>query len=121
MSTTTTFDLDRLAAAIESRDAGGQVELYADDAVVRVVDRLSQPGAPRMLRGRDEIAAWIEDTCSRDMTHSVSHRVADANGAAFIVDCRYPDGTSVICAAHLSLDGGRITGQTVVQAWDEAE
>jgi hypothetical protein len=121
MSTTTTFDLDRLAAAIEGRDAAAQIEQYADDAVVRMVDRISQPGAPRMLRGRDEIARWIEDLCSRDMTHSVSHRVADGTGAAFIVDCRYPNGTTVICATHVSLEGGRITGQTVVQAWDEEE
>jgi hypothetical protein len=121
VSTATAFDLGRLAAAIEARDAGAQIEQYADDAVVRIVDRISQPRAPRILRGRDEIAAWIEDTCSRDMTHSVSHRVAGASGAAFIVDCSYPNGTSVICAGHLSLEGGRITAQTVVQAWDEEE
>lgn len=32
--------------------------------------------------------------------------------------CAYPDGTRVFCAAMIELAGGKITKQTVVQAWD---
>jgi hypothetical protein len=121
MSTTTTpkFELDRLADAIVARDAADQIPLYAGDATVTISDRISQPGSPRVVSGRDEIAAWIRDTCGREMTHDVHSRVQDDDGAAFILACRYPDGTRVICATVLELAGGLIAKQTVVQAWDE--
>jgi len=54
------------------------------------------------------------------MTHSVKHRVLDAGGAAYTEACRYPDGTNVLCATVIELDGGVIAGQTVIQVWDEA-
>lgn len=41
--------------------------LYADDAVVTLVDRSNTPSSPCTLRGRHEIRRWIEDTCDRDM------------------------------------------------------
>jgi hypothetical protein len=119
MSTTTTFDLAQLTRGIETRDADGQVALYAPDATVTVADRNDQPGSPLVLRGRDQIRPWIEDVTSRDMTHSVGHAVQDDHGAAYTVSCRYADGTNVLCATVLELAGGLITGQTVVQVWDE--
>jgi ketosteroid isomerase-like protein len=119
MSTTTGFNLTVLKDAIEARDAATQLELYAPDAAVTIIDRISQPGAPRVLRGREQIAAWIEDSCSRDMTHDVRQAVRGEDGAAFVLACRYADGTNVACATVLGLAGGLIADQTVVQAWDE--
>jgi hypothetical protein len=55
----------------------------------------------------------------RDMTHKVHHRVHDETGAAYTQACRYPDGTNVLCATVIELDDGLISGQTVVQVWDE--
>lgn len=121
MSTTTTkFHLADLTGAIQARDAASQIELYAPDATVTIIDRIAQPGAPRVLSGREQIAAWIEDTCARDMTHEVRNAVGDRDGAAFLLACRYPDGTSVVCATLIDLAGHQISAQTVVQAWDEA-
>jgi hypothetical protein len=116
---TTTFDLERLTRAIEARHHAAQAEQYRDDAVVTIVDRISQPGAPRVIRGRSEIATWLEDTYSRDMTHSVTHRVTGEGGAAFVVACRYPDGTNVMCSTIIEPVDGLIARQIVVQAWDE--
>ena len=76
--------------------------------------------APRVLHGRDEVAAWIQDSCGREMTHAVEHAVVDGRGAAFSEACRYPDGTNVLCATVMELRDGQIARQTVVQAWDEA-
>lgn len=118
-TTTSTFELGRLADAIEARDATRQIELYAPDATVTISDRLSQPGTPRVIHGGEAIASWIKDTCAREMTHSVQSRVQDDGGAAFVVACRYTDGTNVVCATVLELAGGLIAKQTVVQAWDE--
>ena len=120
MSTTVTFDLDRFTRAAEERDASTQLSMYGPNAVVRIADKISQPGAPRVLGTREEIKDWLEDIYARDMTHSVKHRVLDTTGAAYTQACRYPDGTNVLCATVIELDGGVIAGQTVIQAWDEA-
>jgi hypothetical protein len=121
MSTTTTsrFDLERFARAAEERDAATQLSMYGADAVVTVVDKLTQPGSPRILRGREEIRAWLEDMYGRDMTHAVQHTVNDATGAAYTQACRYPDGTNVLCATVIELAGDAIVRQTAVQVWDE--
>ena len=119
-TTTTTFDLVRFTRAAEERDAATQLSMYGPDAVVTINNKISQPGSPRVLRGREEIQAWLEDVYGRDLTHSVKHRVADDTGAAFTQACRYPDGTNVLCATVIELDDGVISGQTVLETWDEA-
>lgn len=120
MSTTTTqFDLARFTRATEERDASTQISMYAPDANVTVIDRVTQPSSPRLLHGRTEIEGWIVELTARDLTHSVQHAVNDESGAAFTVDCRYPNGTRVLCATVLQLAEGAIAQQTVVQAWDE--
>lgn len=120
MSTITTFDLDHFTRAAEERDAVTQLSMYGPDATVRIVDRITQPGAPRVLRTREEIQRWLEDLYGRDMTHSVQLRVANDGGAAYTLACRYPDGTNVLCATVIALQHGQISDQTVVQVWDEA-
>jgi ketosteroid isomerase-like protein len=123
MSTTTTaaptFDLDAFKRALEERDASTQLAMYGDDAEVTLVDRVARPSAPRVLRGREEIRAWIEDVCARDMTHRVQQTVQDDGGVAFTEACRYPDGTAVACATVLEIANGLVARQFGVQAWDE--
>jgi hypothetical protein len=120
MGTITTFDLDRFTRAAEERDASAQLSMYGADAVVTIANKISQPGSPRVLRGRGEIGAWLEDMYTRDMTHKVQHTVSDESGAAYTQACRYPDGTNVLCATVIELGGGVISGQTVLETWDEA-
>ncbi len=119
MSTITTFGLDRFTRAAEERDAATQLSMYGPQAIVTIADKITQPGAPRVLRTRDEIKGWLEEMYGRDMTHSVKHTVEDDTGAAYTQACRYPDGTNVLCATLIALDGGHISEQTVVQVWDE--
>jgi hypothetical protein len=118
-STATAFDTAAFRRAIESRDAGAQLELYADDARAELVDRENPPSRPRVTSGRDELRDYLEDVTSRDMTHEVSSLVVDGDSGAFTVDCLYPDGTRVLCMATIALRGGRIAGQRCVQVWDE--
>lgn len=119
MSTATTFDLDRFTRAAEERDASTQLSMYAPDAKVTIVDKLSQPGSPVILSTRGEIKGWLEDMFGRDMTHKVKQQVQDDDGAAYTLACRYPDGTNVACATVFRVDGDRISDQTVIQVWDE--
>jgi len=119
MSTITRFDLARFARAVEERDAATQLSMYAQDATVTIVDKITQPGSPRVLGTRAEIREWLQDTYGRDMTHQVGHAVNDESGGGFAVACRYPDGTNVVCLTVFKTDGGRIAEQTIAQVWDE--
>jgi ketosteroid isomerase-like protein len=105
--------------AIESRDGRMLASFYADDAVLRVIDRNNPPSRPREVRGKSAITRFWDDICSRAMTHDVSFNVAEGDRLAFSQACAYHDGAKVFCIAVLDLKGGRIAQQTMVQAWDE--
>lgn len=117
--TQTMFDLAGFTRATEEHDAGYLIGLYADDAEVRVIDRLHPPSHPAVFTGRAEIAPWLEDTHSRDMTHTVRSPVAAPGRVALTTECLYPDGTQVLCACTAELQDGLISKQSVVQVWDE--
>ena len=112
---------EALRRAVEERNVAAQLALYAADADVRLVDRICTPRSPRVLRGRDEIRAWLEDVCARDMTHRVQTPVVTDRAIAFTQACRYPDETSVLCATVLELRDGLVVRQVAVQAWDEQQ
>jgi ketosteroid isomerase-like protein len=105
--------------AIEGRDGRMLASFYADDAVVRVIDRNNPPSKPREVRGKSAINTFWDDICSRAMTHKVDASVAEGNRLAFTQACTYPDGVKVFCVAMIEIKGGKIAEQTVVQAWDE--
>ena len=107
-----------LKRAIEGRDAGTLSGWYADDAVVRIIDCNNPPSKPRELRGRASIAAYYDDVCSRAMSHAVEFGLVQGDRLAFTQACAYPDGSRVFCAAIIELAGGKISRQTVVQAWE---
>src|SRR5439155_14042255 len=89
----------RLKRAIESRNAGALAGLYAEDAIVRVIDRDNPPSKPRDLEGKSAISAYFNDVCGREMIHKVESGVAVGNRLAFMQNCAYHDGTKVFCSA----------------------
>jgi ketosteroid isomerase-like protein len=107
-----------LKRAVEARDAEALAGMYADDALLLVIDRDNPPSSPRRLTGKAAIASYFTDVCGRDMTHMVENGVASGNRLAFTQSCTYADGTKVFCSAMLDLKSGKIAQQTVVQAWD---
>ncbi len=116
---TATVNGATIKRAIESRDSHMLSSFYADDALLRVVDRNNPPSRPREVKGRPAISAFWDDICSRAMTHEVQMSVAEDGRFAFSQACTYPDGMKVLCLAFCDLKGGKIARQTVVQAWDE--
>lgn len=113
------FDLDALQRGIEERDAARLIELYADDAELRLVDRVNPPSSPRVLHGRAAIADYLDDICGRDMTHRVEHLMTDGDTVSFTESCAYPGGSRVLCSATIDLSDGRIVRELGVQVWDE--
>jgi hypothetical protein len=116
--TTTTPDVSTLQQAIETRDAASVVAWYTDDAVVTLVDRDHPPANPSVLTGTTQISAYYTDICGRNIDHRLDQLVVDATGLAYVQLCRYPNGARVTCATVAELSGGRISRQTIVQAWD---
>lgn len=107
-----------LRKAVESRDTDGMKALYADDAVLTIIDTTNPPSRPRIMKGAGEIGAYLADVCGREMTHKLDCGVIQGNSLAFLERCTYPDGMSVVasCTAEFGPDG--IRSQTTVQAWD---
>jgi hypothetical protein len=112
------INVANLKHAIETRDARTLASFYANNALVRIIDCDNPPSKPRELKGRGAIVAYYDDVCSRAITHSVECGVAQGDRLAFTQSCAYPDGARVFCAAMLELADGKISRQTVVQAWD---
>ncbi|MFL6028027.1 MAG: nuclear transport factor 2 family protein [Friedmanniella sp.] len=116
--TTISTDLPDLKAAIESRDAEAVSAWYAHDAVLTIVDRDHPPADPTVYRGREEIGSYFAIICGRNIQHAVDNLIATEDGLAYTQRCRYPEGAGVVCNAVAHLTDGRISTQTVVQAWD---
>ena len=112
-------DLNTLRQAIEQRDAELLVGLYADNAVVRIIDRFHPPSAPLELLGKQAISDFMHDIYQRDMTHRIEDEVVGENRLSFNEACQYPGGERVLAATVLDLQHGKIIQQITVQAWDE--
>ena len=113
------IDFTKLKMALENSDAKSLLELYADTATMKIVDRNRPPSSPMVVKGKENIDAFWRDVCSREMTHKVTHEVLGADRVSFIEECLYPDGCRVLSAMTLNLSGGRIIEHVTVQAWDE--
>jgi ketosteroid isomerase-like protein len=107
-----------LTRAIEGRDAKTLAAFYADDALLRIIDHDNPPSKPWEIKGKQAIASYFDDVCSRAMSHHIESSVTNGQTLAFTQACTYPDGTKVWCAAMLDIKDGKIVRQTAIQAWD---
>ncbi|MCX4903109.1 nuclear transport factor 2 family protein [Streptomyces sp. NBC_00878] len=115
------FDTETLRRGIEGQNASALLSLYADDAEMRVVDRNTQPSHPKVMHGREQISAMLDDVYSRDMTHKLEQCVIQGDHVAFTESCQYADGVRVLASSMVSLRDGKIVDQTVLQAWDDQD
>ena len=115
----TSFDFEALRHGIEQLDAELLINLYADDAELRIVNRYTTPSSPRELHGKEQITEYLRDVCGRAMTHRIEREVVGEDRVAFNEACEYPDGTRVLAATTLELQDGKIVQQVNVEAWDE--
>ena len=113
------LDFEALRRAEEQRDFDAMLDLYADDAEIRIVNRNTPPSSPYVLRGKEEIAEYLKDAFSRDMKHRVENEVVGEDRLSFYVNCEYPDGMRVLGAETVDVRDGKIVLQTEVVAWDE--
>jgi hypothetical protein len=110
--------VQQLARALELSQADVLAELYNDQATMRIVDRERPPSKPLIISGREKIAEFWRDVCSRD-THQVTNIVAAEGAVSFVEECLYPDGCRVLSAMTLKVKNAGIEDHLTVQAWDE--
>ena len=72
----TTLSVTSLKRAIEGRRESALASLYANEAIVQLIDRDNPPSRPRSLKGKGVIASCFEDVCGRDMTHEIEAGVS---------------------------------------------
>jgi hypothetical protein len=114
------IDIEALRHAYEQRDVDLMLSFYADDAELRIVNRLHPPSNPYELQGKDQIAEFQRRIFARDMKHRLEREVVGDNRVAFHVACEYPSGEHLLDAMVLDLDdSGKIIRHLEVQAWDE--
>jgi hypothetical protein len=99
--------IEELRRAIETRDSRSLK-----------FDNENPPSNPRTISGEKEIGEFLDDVCSRDMTHKLEMGVNDGRRLAFVEGCKYGDGTRVIASSTAELGDKGIVRQTTVQAWD---
>src|SRR4051812_14200216 len=92
-ATATPFDVEALIA---DTSLSTFPSLLADDIVWVEVDQRSQPKAPAIYRGRDEVLAMIEEARSRGIVTQVVDGLAAGNRAAVAILCTYADGVSQV-------------------------
>ena len=118
--TETAFDLAAFKRAVESGwDTGSLLPLYHEDIEYVTVDKNNTPSSPRVLRGRAALGAYLKDAASHGIVSRIDQPVVSEERVAVTFNCRYPDGTRVLCNSILELEDGLIVRQTDVQAWDE--
>lgn len=107
-----------LRNAVESRDSASLLSYYADDAVLTIIDSINTPSKPRVIRGKRDIGAFLDDVCGRDMTHSIDSGMVNAKSLAFVERCQYATGMRVVASNTAELGPDGIVRQTTVQVWD---
>lgn len=105
--------------SLENRDLDSMLELFADDAELRIVDKAHPPSHPLELHGKSEIGQYLGDVLGRDMKHRVSEEIVGDGHFAYTEECEYPDGTRVLANATVEIRDGKIAREIEVQAWDE--
>lgn len=118
MPRTATFDLAALERGHAELDAEAITRMYAEDAVIEIIDATHPPSSPLVLVGRDAIRNFYDDVCSRDLVSTVDQAFTDGEHLAVRISCRYATGERVVASQMSELRDGRIAKDVLVQAWD---
>lgn len=102
------LDFETLRRAIERSDPDSMLELYADDAGVRVLGG----GAESFeVEGKAEVAKYLRAVHARPAVHRVENEVVAEGRIHFEESCEYPDGTRTVVATRLEVREGEISRQ----------
>jgi ketosteroid isomerase-like protein len=112
------FDFDAYRAAFEAKDVPAWLAFYAPDAEWLEYRPSDPPRAPNVMRGHDEIGAFLERVAALPLTISLSREVLGPERIAFACLVTMGDGKQILEHVIADLRGGLIVRHVDVEAWD---
>ena len=113
------FDFDAFRSAFETRDVERWLAFYAEDTVwTEYRDDGKPPRAPRIMRGRSELEAFLRDVAASDLSIELANEVVGERRAAYTVRVALFDGRKIVENAIIDFPDGLITHTLDVEAWD---
>jgi ketosteroid isomerase-like protein len=112
------FDFAAFRAAFEARDAARWLAFYAPDAEWLEYRASNPPRAPNVMRGRDEIGAFLRGVAASPVEITIENEVIDGRRAAFTIIVEREDGRRIVENIIIDHRDGLVVRQIDVEAWD---
>jgi hypothetical protein len=113
-----------LRRAHEERDVDLALRLYDEQARVRLVGHRAPPDAPKVLRGKEQIAEYLRNTYLGEWSPRVGYSLDDvvAGEGRIVLNVAYVDGNGikVLAAESYVVSQGKIVDQLNIEARREA-
>jgi hypothetical protein len=115
------FDFDAWRAAVESRDVEAWLAFFADGSSWIEYRPGNPPRAPRVLAGKDEIRAWLEEIRPTPAELVITHELVGERRIAYRLTVTFAlDGRQIVEHVIADLDDeGRVASQVDVEIWDD--
>ena len=112
------FDFPAYRRAFEAKDVVAWSAFYTDDAEWVEYRHTAPPSAPAIMRGREEITAFMQRIADGGIELSLSDEVVGEERAAFCTWVVLPDGRRIVENVIVHLRDGLIARHVDVEAWD---
>ena len=112
-----------LRRAHEERDVDLALGLYDEHARVRLVGHSAPPDAPKVFKGREQIAEYLRDTYLGEFSPRVGYSLNDVieGDGRIVLNVAYHDGNGikVLAAESYVVSQGKIVDQLNIEARKE--
>ena len=113
-----------LRRAHEERDIDMVLGLYDEQARVRLVGHSAPPDAPKVFKGREQIAEYLKNTYLGEWSPRVGYSLSDVfeGDGRIVLNVAYvdADGIKVLAAESYMVSHGKIVDQLNIEARKEA-
>ena len=116
--TDTRFDFPAFKRAVEDQDVDAWLGFYADDAEWLEYRHNAPPRAPNRMVGKQQIGDFLRRVKASNVKLSIGDEVVGDTRAAFCLTVVMASGKRIIENIIIHIDGGKITRETDVEAWD---
>lgn len=117
-STDPSFDFAGFKKSFVEQEIKNWAAFFADDAEWIEYKHTHPPRSPRRMTGRTQIEGFLADIKASNITLKIEDEVIGPTRAAFCVWCILPDGKRIVENVIIHFEGGKITRQVDVEAWD---
>ncbi len=117
--TDTRFDFAAFKRAFEEQDVDVWLGFYADDAEWTEYRHNAPPRTPHRMAGRAQIGDFLRRVKASNVKLSIGDEVIGDGRFAFRVTAVLGSDRRIIENVIVHVEGGKITRQTDVEAWDQ--